>query len=188
MQSPLAYRCEAAVICQRRTNNCANCQHSPSCFFLRELPQVCDPFFAALEVRTMVVWPWHLAAGTDAKSQQNLQDLESRFYIDGCTIVWTLAYRRRIFKQKKGSATIGLGLNYHSMVLSQPLSRDTVPLTNFIVFSTIRDPKWYGKLKLKLSTPQNKVGPLLINLDKIRHLIISKKWEFQYLLLLLTVL
>jgi hypothetical protein len=34
--------------------------------FLRKLPQVCVPFFAALAVCTMVVQPWHIAAGTDA--------------------------------------------------------------------------------------------------------------------------
>jgi hypothetical protein len=48
------------------------------------------------------------------------------FYIDGCTILWALAKIRQIFKQKKGSATISLGLIYYSMVLSQPPSRDTV--------------------------------------------------------------
>jgi hypothetical protein len=62
-QSPLAYCAEAAAICQGRTNNGANCQHSPSCF-LRELQQVGDLFFAALAVCTMVVQPWHIAAGT----------------------------------------------------------------------------------------------------------------------------
>jgi hypothetical protein len=65
-QSLLAYRAEAAAIYQGRTNNCANCQHSPYCF-LRELPQVGDIFFAALAVRTMVVRPWHIAARTVAK-------------------------------------------------------------------------------------------------------------------------
>jgi hypothetical protein len=33
----------------------------------RELPQVCDPFVAGLAVRTMVVRPWHIPAGTDAE-------------------------------------------------------------------------------------------------------------------------
>jgi hypothetical protein len=42
-QCLLAYRTDAAAICQGRTNNVVNCQHSPSCF-LCELPQVCDPF------------------------------------------------------------------------------------------------------------------------------------------------
>jgi hypothetical protein len=36
--------------------------------FLRELPQVGDPFFAALAVRPMVVRPWQIAASTDAES------------------------------------------------------------------------------------------------------------------------
>jgi hypothetical protein len=66
-QSPLACPAEAAAIYQGRTNNGANCQHSPSCF-LRELPQVGDPFFTALAVPTIVVRPWHNAAGTVAES------------------------------------------------------------------------------------------------------------------------
>jgi hypothetical protein len=66
MQSPLAYRAEAAVICQGRTKNGANCQHSPYCF-LRELSQVCDTFFVALAVCAMVVRPCHIAAGTVAQ-------------------------------------------------------------------------------------------------------------------------
>jgi hypothetical protein len=40
--------------------------------FLRELPQVGDPFFAALAVRAMVVRPWHIKAGT-------APSLETRF-------------------------------------------------------------------------------------------------------------
>jgi hypothetical protein len=63
----MADRAKAAAICQGRTNNGANCQHLPSCF-LRELPQVCDPFFAALAVRAMVVRHWHIAAGSGAES------------------------------------------------------------------------------------------------------------------------
>jgi hypothetical protein len=49
------------------------------------------------------------------------------FYIDGCGTLRTVALRRPIFKPKKGSATISLGLNYCSMGLSQPPFRDTVP-------------------------------------------------------------
>jgi hypothetical protein len=54
----------------------------------RELPTfailffVCDPFFAALAVRAMVVLPWHIAAGIDTESQQIPPNLETRFYID----------------------------------------------------------------------------------------------------------
>jgi hypothetical protein len=40
----------------------------------------------------------------------------------------TVPLRWPIFKQKKGSATINLGLNYCSMGSSHSLSRDTVPL------------------------------------------------------------
>jgi hypothetical protein len=66
-QSPLAYRAEAAAIYQGCTDNGAKCQHSPSCF-LHKLPQVCDPFLAALAIPTIVVRPLHIAASTDAKS------------------------------------------------------------------------------------------------------------------------
>jgi hypothetical protein len=34
----------------------------------RELPQVGDPFFGALAVRSIVVRPWHIPAGPDAES------------------------------------------------------------------------------------------------------------------------
>jgi hypothetical protein len=37
-------------------NHCGNCKHLSS-WFLPELPQVCDPFFAALAVCTKVVRP-----------------------------------------------------------------------------------------------------------------------------------
>jgi hypothetical protein len=40
----------------------------------------------------------------------------------------SVALRRPIFKQKKGSATISLDLNYCSMGSSHSLSRETVPL------------------------------------------------------------
>jgi hypothetical protein len=36
--------------------------------FLRDLPQVGDPFFSALAVRAMVVRRRHIAAGTHAES------------------------------------------------------------------------------------------------------------------------
>jgi hypothetical protein len=52
----------------------------------------------------------------------------TRFYIYGWTIVQTVALRWAIFKQKKGSATICLGLIYCFMGSSQPPTRDTVPL------------------------------------------------------------
>jgi hypothetical protein len=50
------------------------------------------------------------------------------FYIDGCGTLQTVALRWTIFKPKKGSVTISLGLNYCSLDLSQPLFRDTVPV------------------------------------------------------------
>jgi hypothetical protein len=51
------------------------------------------------------------------------------FYIYGCTIVRNVALRWAIFKQKKGSATICLGLIYCSMGSSQPKTHGTVLLT-----------------------------------------------------------
>jgi hypothetical protein len=51
------------------------------------------------------------------------------FHIDGCGTLRTVALRRPIFRQKKGSAAISLGLNFCSMGSSHSLSRDTVPLT-----------------------------------------------------------
>jgi hypothetical protein len=50
------------------------------------------------------------------------------FYIYGWTIVGTIALWWVIFKQKKGSGTICLGLIYCSMGSSQPPTHDTVPL------------------------------------------------------------
>jgi hypothetical protein len=50
-------------------------------------------------------------------------------YIDVCACTLrTVAFRRPTFKQKKGSATISLGLYNCSMGSSQSPSRDTVPL------------------------------------------------------------
>jgi hypothetical protein len=46
----------------------------------------------------------------------------------------TVALRRPIFKQIKGSATISLGLNYCSMGSSQSPSHDTVPLSFILIF------------------------------------------------------
>jgi hypothetical protein len=48
------------------------------------------------------------------------------FCIDGSVTLLTGALRRPIFKQKKGSAIISLGLNYCSMGSSQSPCRDTV--------------------------------------------------------------
>jgi hypothetical protein len=39
-----------------------------------------------------------------------------------------------IFKRKKGFATISLGIIYHSIALSQPPSRGTVPLNKPLSF------------------------------------------------------
>jgi hypothetical protein len=63
------------------------------------------------------------------------------FYISGWTIVRTVAWRWSIFKHKKGSATICLGLIFCSMGSSQPPTRDTVPLNNS-KFLTIYNRFW----------------------------------------------
>jgi hypothetical protein len=89
-----------------------------------------------LSVRTMVVrplayrscliaicqWIWRRVVAKSAGSGGQV------FYIDECATVRTVALKRPFFKRKKGFATISLGLIYHSMVSSQPPSRDTVPL------------------------------------------------------------
>jgi hypothetical protein len=53
---------------------------------------------------------------------------ETWFYINRGTTLWTVALKRPIFKQKKGVANLNLGLLLYSEALSQPWSRDTVPL------------------------------------------------------------
>jgi hypothetical protein len=67
----------------------------------------------------------------EANSFQNPPDLENRFLhrrMWYSTSLRTVALRRPIFKQKKVSATISLGLNYCSMGSSLSPFRDTVPL------------------------------------------------------------
>jgi hypothetical protein len=54
---------------------------------------------------------------------------EPWFYIYRGTNLWTVALKRPIFKQKKGFANLSFGLLLCSEALSQPWSRDTVPLT-----------------------------------------------------------
>jgi hypothetical protein len=61
------------------------------------------------------------------RSPKPLNELP-QFYIVRCGTLWTVALRRPIFKQNKGSATISLGLNYSSRGSSQSPSRDTVLL------------------------------------------------------------
>jgi hypothetical protein len=69
----------------------------------------------------------------DAEPWQNPPDLITRFYIDGCATRQAVALRQRIFKRKKGFANISLGLIYHSKALSQPPSRNTIPLTIIVL-------------------------------------------------------
>jgi hypothetical protein len=51
------------------------------------------------------------------------------FYIYECSTPWSVALRQAIFKWKKGCAIICLGLNCCSMGSSQPVSRDTLHLS-----------------------------------------------------------
>jgi hypothetical protein len=54
--------------------------------------------------------------------------LEPWFYIYKCATLWTVALKRPIFKRKNVFANLSYGLFYDSKALSQPRSRDTVPL------------------------------------------------------------
>jgi hypothetical protein len=69
---------------------------------------------------------WHIAAVTaryakglcpicHSRENRSRRILRSSFYIDGCVTLRAVALRWQVFKQKKGSATISLGLNYCSM-------------------------------------------------------------------------
>jgi hypothetical protein len=79
-------------------------------------------------------------------------------YIDGCTTVQTVALNWPIFKQKKGRATICLGLNSCSMGSSQPPSRDTVPLK--INLPPQKTVDWQKFHFLKISTQTVRSEPL----------------------------
>jgi hypothetical protein len=46
----------------------------------------------------------------EAESQQNLPDMENKFYIDGCSTLLTVALRQAFFKWKKGFVNLSLGL------------------------------------------------------------------------------
>jgi hypothetical protein len=60
------------------------------------------------------------------------------FYIeDALLYVQAVALIRAIFKRKKVFTTISLGLIYHYMAISQPPSRETVPLT-FVFTGTLK--------------------------------------------------
>jgi hypothetical protein len=126
----MAYRAKSLGISRcDGCDHCTNCQHSPSCF-LRKLPQVCDPFSAVLAVHAIDVRPMaNLNCHRSRVIAKSTESGEPVLYIDGCATVHTVALRRVIFKWKKGFATISLGQIYHSMLLSQPPSRGTVPLS-----------------------------------------------------------
>jgi hypothetical protein len=114
-QQTLAYYVVTAVICRWPYKHCANCQHSPFCFF-RELPKVCGLFFMFLAVHTTLVRPLAYRG----------RIWRTSFNIDGCSTVRTVTLRWTIFKRKKGFTTISLGqssipwsyLNYHLVTLS----------------------------------------------------------------------
>jgi hypothetical protein len=64
----------------------------------------------------------------EAESYSTIRRYRTSFCIDGCGTLQSFALRRPIFKQKKGSATISLGLNYYSMGSSLSPFHDTVSL------------------------------------------------------------
>jgi hypothetical protein len=64
----------------------------------------------------------------EAEPWQNPPDLENHFLHRWMWYLRTVALRRPIFEQNKGSATIRLGLNYCSMCSLLSPFRDTVPL------------------------------------------------------------
>jgi hypothetical protein len=112
----LLYFLNCGISRLRHANGCTNCQYSPSCF-LRELPQVCGLFSAALAVRAMVVRPLaypshHIAIYQEINLNSNpslrkfRQIWRTGFYIDGCVTVRTTALRQVICKRKKEFATI----------------------------------------------------------------------------------
>jgi hypothetical protein len=117
-----------SVIGQWSPNNCVNCQHSPSCFFFSEMPKICGPF----SYGSSSSCNGGATVGISQLSQPSRSKIcriwRSGFYIDGCTTVRTVALSRANLKWKTGFATISSGQIYHSMVLSQPPSCDTVPL------------------------------------------------------------
>jgi hypothetical protein len=124
-----------AAICQWLHNHCANCQHSPSVFFKNCYKPV---------VQFLRLWQFAqgLCGATIGISQPSQKPRSSKihqiwrtgFYIDKCATIRTVALRQTIFKQKKGFATISLGLICHSLVLSQLPSRGTVPIILSYVF------------------------------------------------------
>jgi hypothetical protein len=143
-QRPLAYWVVMAAICQRSYNPCANCQHSPFCF-LRELPT------AALAVRATVVRPLSYRGCHSMICQVSKirRIWRTNLYIEGCSIVRTVALWWAVFKRKKGFPVICLGLIYHSMVLLQLPPRDTVPLRHINV------PKCFDMVSVLLNSNSN---------------------------------
>jgi hypothetical protein len=65
---------------------------------------------------------------SEAESEQNLLDLENQFSHRWMCYSMDCRFKMAYFSQKKGSATINLGLNYCSMGSSQSPSCDAVPL------------------------------------------------------------
>jgi hypothetical protein len=127
-QGPIAGTARAA---KNRSQTC-----SSSC--KKQDGECCQ--FTPLPVR-----PWHIASASvryakglcaicqSQGSRPSLSKIHciwrTCFYIDGCATVRTVALKWPILKQRKGCATVRLGLNYCYMGSSQPPSRDTVPLT-----------------------------------------------------------
>jgi hypothetical protein len=90
---------------------------------------------------------WHISTtrawyGNELETQslQTSLDLENwLLHRWMCYTVLTIALRRWFLSRKKGFVTISLSLIYQSMVLSQPSSRDTVPLNMPGSYATTED-------------------------------------------------
>jgi hypothetical protein len=134
-----------------------NCQHSPF-VFLRELPKVCGTFFAALAVCAMVVRLLEYPGRHKALCQWIRGRIIAKSAGSGEPILhgWMLyctdhSFETGDFLKEKRFTTISLGLIYHSMVLTQLPSRDTVHL----IFPLCR---WQQLLKAPLA-PYMANGP-----------------------------
>jgi hypothetical protein len=122
------------AICQWPHNRCASCQsHKEWTTDSWEYAQKTKWWVFAQQLYDH----WYIAAITALYANRRCPICHSRgsrrrviaksagsrepvFYIDGCATLQTFTLRWPIFKQKKGSLTISLGLNYCSMGSSQP--------------------------------------------------------------------
>jgi hypothetical protein len=122
---PLAYRGCHSAICQGAMPNMPQLADFGGFFFCdgRYMPTVAQTIAGSAKNRQWI------------RCRSKIRRIwRTGFYIYGWTIVHTVALRWAIFKQKKGSVAICLGLIYCSMGSSQPPTRDTVPLILIPIF------------------------------------------------------